>query len=220
MSALEVITVILIAAFLAFVYSEFRKELRENRAAFRSDFVYLTNTWAEGNKSLLEIMNLTNDGISEVLEEIDGIKSCIPSNDEIRIFLKGNDPMDGKNLVYTLARPALTANDIKTWTTEFYIADTLVGSATSGAAVEAIDFKVAKGTNDVKVAVYFTDTSGNPGDRKYSEPFDVIDNIPPAAPGDLTLTVREETDEDGDVMEVPITDEDDEDNASGNRSEE
>jgi hypothetical protein len=121
-----------------------------------------------------------------------------------QVFLKGPN-MDGTKLVYTIARPQLTAGDIKEWVAKFFINGNLVRESVLPVEMEAFDFKVVKGTTGLQVGVFFRDTSGNAGEITYSETFDAIDNVPPAAPGSVTLTVREETEDDADVIEIGMS---------------
>ena len=129
-----------------------------------------------------------------------------PVQNKPQVFLKGNDSMNYNLLVYTVARPQLTAGDIKEVIYFFYIGDNCVGQKTTTADVEAIDFKVEKGTKGVKVGVAFRDTSENMSEVVYSEVFDAIDTIAPPEPSDISITVREATDADADVIENKLND--------------
>ena len=132
---------------------------------------------------------------------IAGLFCPVKQKPQVQIFLKGQS-MTGQNLIYTAARPALTAPDIKEVHYFFYIGEHYVGQKTTDKDIEAVDFKVKKGTKDVKVGVAFCDTSDLMGETTFSPVFDAIDTIAPPAPAEISITVREETDADVDVYEV------------------
>ena len=148
--------------------------------------------------NMLLIYSRQNDYFARIFKKFEEIKRLVSINKYPKVYLIG-ETMDGKNLVYTLVRPELTADDISSWTSQFEIGGVLVKEIVKAKEIEALCFKVLKGTKDVRISVLFTDTSGNPSDTFIMDPYDALDTIKPPAPAGVTLMVREETEADADL---------------------
>jgi len=129
------------------------------------------------------------------LLEIKRIVSSTNSFNKPKVFLKG-ESMDGKHLIVTVARPKLTAGDICKVLYNVYFNNELKHSTEKIPEIEAVDFKILKGKENIKIGVVFVDTSGNASEETFSEFFNTFDTIPPGAPGAITISLREEYGED------------------------
>ena len=155
-------------------------------------------------KSIRQQLTQTNEELKQHSMEFMRIKRLIRRDSHPHVYLKGHFYMDYNKLLYTVARPEPTAGDIKNWVAQIFVAGRLVKEVIKDIAVEALDFAIPKGTKDVQVGVFFEDSSGNKSGQAYSEMFDVIDNIAPPAPGEVTVTAREMTDDDRDVLVIDL----------------
>jgi hypothetical protein len=110
--------------------------------------------------------------------------------------------MDGKYLILTVTRPALTAGDIATVNYTINQDGQELLAFAKPADIEAVDIKIIKGLVGLTVGVSFTDTSGNTSPATLSEEFDSIDTIAPDAPSGIALSLREANEADADDMPV------------------
>ena len=112
------------------------------------------------------------------------------------------DKDKGYKMIFTCGRPALTALDIATWDVIFQIGGKTVKSVSFPVDQEAMEFKILKGVKEIQLAIAFTDRDGNQSDYTWSDVFDSQDNIAPAMPGAVSFTMREESENDGDIFEI------------------
>jgi hypothetical protein len=140
--------------------------------------------------------------LSTLIRQIDkNVKPVVTQ--KTKIFLIGESKMaQGENLIYAVTRPEQYDADVKTWKLVASIAGITVKIVEKPIEISALLFAIKKGTVGVAFAVTFIDAAGNESQPYITETFDVIDNIAPAAPAGLTITVREEIDGDDESAEL------------------
>ena len=126
------------------------------------------------------------------------------------------DKDKGYKLIFTCGRPSLTALDIATWDVIFQIGGKVVKEVSFPVDQEAMEFKVLKNVKEIQLAIAFTDRDGNQSDYTWSDVFDSQDNIAPAMPGAVSFTMREESEDDGDIFEIAEAVEPDDDESESN----